>query len=209
MRGRSAVIDWLSGRRVDTGSPIITYYVDASRVQQATTVEILQALIKQLVMHHRDLNSRVPRELRSMFENVFAPFPTKRHVANLMELLQRFLHVTPRCFLVVDGIDVLPESEISTFVESLRKIWSRKSSIGIGIDSRLMLFCREILGRQNPLQKIPSSVLLSIRLRDIRPDIHLYVDHEVDKRQCETPVTQDQTLINEIKDVLKSKSEKM
>lgn len=139
----------------------------------------------------------MPRDLYDQVEAICSPFtPATTSIFDLTTIIQHFLRLEPQCFLVVDGIDSLLEPEILIFMKFVRDVWG--SELGLGSQSRLMLSCRETLGRRIRLESIPSSTVFQIRLEHLESDIHLYVDSEVDLRQAEGPITDDDVLIDEI-----------
>lgn len=150
----------------------------------------------------------MPQDLRDEVEAVCTPLTSAtNNISNLIAIIQHFLRLQPLCFVIVDGIDSLLESEIQIFLRFLRHTWEPQASHGP--QSKLMLSCRETLGRRIRLDSVPSSTFVRIRLKHLEQDIHHYVNSEVDTRQAESPITEDSTLVDEIKSVLKSNSEKM
>lgn len=205
---RSAVIDWLNEPCIRPITPVIHYYVDAARVRPPTASEILHALVKQFVAYYLESDLLMPKKL---FDEVAAICNTLNSTPTSLTILtavvQHFLRLQPFSFLVVDGIDSMLESEIMIFIRSLRHIWDPQ--LKLISQSKLILSCRETLGRRIRLENIPCSTVLQISLKHLQSDIHLYVDNEVDTRQTENPITDNNALIDEVKKALKSNSEKM
>lgn len=207
-RLRSAIIDWLSNPPVGLKPPVLSYYVDAARPDPATTLDILHALVKQIAVHYRDSNTPMTQKLHEEMKAICTSLaPASTIFFNLTAVIQHFLRVQPLCFLVVDGLDSLLESEIQMFMKFLRHIWDTTTCLDS--HGKLILSCRETLGRRIRLDNIPCSAVLQLRLEHLQSDIHLYVDSEVDTRHAESPITADDALVDEIKSVLKSNSEKM
>lgn len=204
---RSAVIDWLKTTMPSPEPVVLSYYIDAARSQAITASEIFCALVRQIVIHYDDTNTIMSNDLRSKVLAILASTATMITLANLTVIIQQFLRLQPSCYVVVDGIDAMSEPEIVLFVNLLRQLWcTGPNSTSKG---RLIVFCRETLGKRIRLDMIPASVVLQIKLEHIASDIHTYVEKKVDTKQQEFRVTDDNVLIDEIKSVLKSKSKKM
>lgn len=202
------MIDWLNTQNNHSEFVIVSYYVDAARLHSTTASEILRAFVKQIIIHYKESSMPMLPDLHSKIEAVLTSATSvTTSISDLAAIVQHFLQLQPSCFLIVDGIDALPESEILVFVSFLRQLWSAQpDSNPCG---RLMLLCRETLGRRISLERIPASIILQVKLKYLQPDIHVYVDSEVDKKQQEYPITNDDALVDEIKSVLKLNSEKM
>lgn len=202
------MVDWLNTAKVSSNACILSYYVDAARPQPPTTSEIFRAFIKQITIHYKDTGTSMPTDLRFNIKAVLESTTSMRTtIPEFIIILQRFVQLQSSCYIVVDGIDALRESEIQIFVNSLRQMWSMQSDSNS--NGRLILFCRETLGRRIRLESIPKSIILQIKLEHLKSDIHSYVDSQVDAKQRESPITGDNILVDEVKSALKSNSEKM
>jgi hypothetical protein len=165
-------------------------------------------MIKQIIIHYRESITPMPRKLYDEVEAICTRLEfAANSIPNLTAVIQHFLRLQPLCFLVVDGIDSLLEPEILIFIKFLRDVWDPQ--LRLHSQSKIILSCRETLGRRVRLESIPCSTVLQIRLKHLESDIHIYVSNEVDKRQAESPITNDEMLVDEIKSVLNSNSEKM
>lgn len=204
---RSAIIDWLREPTIGPKLPVLSYYVDAARPLPPTAPDILHALIKQIVIHYRESDRLMPPTL---YDEVAALCISLKSATtsftDLTRVLQQLLSLQSFS-LVVDGVDTLIELEVLIFINFLRYIWSPQ--LKPNSQSKLVLSCRETLGRRIRLENIPHSRILQIKLEHLTPDIHLYVNSEVDRKQAEGSITNDDVLVEEIKSVLKSNSQKM
>lgn len=150
----------------------------------------------------------MPADLQSQIEAILTSVPSvTASIDHLTATLKHFLQLHPSSYIVVDGIDALSENEILTFVKFLREVWSTES--GFSPFGRLILFCRETLGRRIRLDSISNSIILQIRLKHLESDIHTYVDSQINMKQQECPITSNDDLVDEVKTVLKLNSEKM
>lgn len=111
------------------------------------------------------------------------------------------------CSFVIDWIDALTEREVFEFLDSLRDLFPPTQ--GKKASHKLIMFCRQSLGRGVQLESIPSSAHFEIRLKNIQCDLLAFVDHEVDFRQRRCSITKDMELIEETKRVLKTQCGKM
>lgn len=111
------------------------------------------------------------------------------------------------CTFVIDGIDAMPEQGILAFLAFLRGLCDPTDRPSC--DQKVIMFCRETLGRRIRLEEIPHSKVLTMDIGHVRRDIEIYVDHEVDAKQQEQRITENDDIINQVKMTLKQNSEKM
>lgn len=147
----------------------------------------------------------MPTELHAAIQSAFSTLLGDVSLQSLVSIMRCYSRHAKPCFLVVDGIDALPETEILSFIKVLRDLWTPPDDTSL----RLFLSCRETLGRRIRPESIASSTLLTIKLSHVEADIRRYVDHEVESRQGERSITEDSALLAQIKSVLKTNSAKM
>lgn len=125
----------------------------------------------------------------------------------LSDVLAQFRSLLPACLFVIDGIDALPENEVVSFLKFLRIHFT--ASDGDSEGSKVLVFCRETLGRGFRVADLPQTSILQVTLEHIQPDLYTYVEHKVEEKQKGRTITGNLRLIEQVKNILKGNSEKM
>lgn len=203
---RSAVIDRLTLQRQDS-QLVVSYFVDHSRQQPSTCIEILRALVKQIMHLHIASNDDTSEQLGASLKAIFPSAQARPSAKAITSILSNRSIRIKSCIFVIDGIDALPEREINEFLDCLHEIFPSPKSEKFW--HKLIVFCRHSLGRGIRLESIPSSNQHEIKLSDIQRDLFAFVDHEVELKQRRRPITDNADLIEETKRVLKAHCGKM
>lgn len=173
-----------------------------------TTVEdILRALLKQLLVFLNDHNVQLSQEHELQIRSKLTDPKQKQPLETLIAILAPFRASVPDCLYVVDGIDALPESEIMVFLKFLRSHFAE--TFESSHQHKMLVFCRDTLGRGVRFDNIPCSSILRIVLENIKHDLDMYVEHEVEDKEASRRISTDPELVQRIKQVLKQNSEKM
>lgn len=186
---------------------MISYFVDHSREQPTTCIEILRALVKQILCLHGPVSKNVSRDLESSVKVVFPSAQARPSAKAITRLILDCMSKTGSCSFIIDGIDALPEKEVYEFLDALHELFP--SELNEGHPHRLFMSCRQSLGRGIQLESIPSSAYYEIRLDDIKHDLLKFVDHAIDTKQRRRSITRDTHLIEEMKRILKAHCGKM
>jgi len=206
-RNRGAVIDHLDSDQSEQRPPVLSYFVDTARNQHVTVAEILRALVKQLLLLHQALHGEISRAVDQSIRACLSGNEDVLTLKALTHILISLIQEVGACDFVVDGIDVMGETDIIAFIELLSNIFDGSASLKR--NCRLILFCRETLGRGIRLESIPQSCTFNTTSIHVRRDIHSYVDHEIKLKQATRPISDNQALIDRVATVLKMNSEKM
>lgn len=187
---------------------ILSYFVDPTLNTPITAPDVLRAIIKQFLVYHQDSYHELPSELREQLRVVLPASKAFTGTRILIETIQAFISNTAReCVVVIDGIDILKEHDALELLRFPREIFAYNHKFRQ--QTKMVLFCRDTVGRGIQLGTLPNSTMLQIDLDHIEPDIHAFVDHLVSVKQSEQPITNDLELEAEIKRVLKANSAKM
>lgn len=101
----------------------------------------------------------------------------------------------------------MQESDILAFNRFLRDVFAG-GPMAIS-KCRLILFCRETLGRGLRLESMPLSCIFHTLVDHVKSDVHSYVDYEITRKQNERSISNDVLLIDEVRRVLKENAQKM
>lgn len=168
---------------------------------------IVRALIQQLVAHHREIKREMDSETRTALKEAFRCLKTLPDMGILIRLLRLLINGLGCYTFVIDGVDYLQEKETVSYLRVVRDVFDNQA--GPRSSNKLIMFCRETLGRGIRPESLPSSISLRIGLAHLKHDIHTYVDWLVAAKQLDRSITTDDALVDEIKCVLKANSAKM
>lgn len=200
----SKAIDELISSVTSEQEVVISYFVDTNRAEKISACDIICALIKQLYIQLVNSKDGVPARIHEQVENTFtiSKILTTRRACKLLSAL---IGVYSKCLIVVDGIDAMPEAEIITLLRAVSELNGTKQQTSL----RWLIFCREILGRGIRVENIADAALFYIDAHHIQQDLHHFIDQEVEQRQRESSITENQKLVDEIRTTLKANAHKM
>ena len=182
---------------------MISYFVDASREQATTTSEVLRALIKQILQKSEFVGGVLCERVRQILKPTFPSSQVRPGVLELAATLKRGMVEFSPCFCVIDGMDAMPEQEISSLLEVIAPIFAPNTM------RKLAVFCRPSLGRGVNIEQMLKPVSVHFGVDDLRGDLQLFVHHGVDSRQQKRAITADPKLVKAIKNTLISHCAKM
>lgn len=202
----AAMVDCLTSEGLEENHLVASYFVDVLDNEPVTAVKIVRALVKQVFLHLKRSSIVLPPDAKAKMESLFIgrlclpnlPLLTQA----LWELLKNMKHVV----FIVDGLDCLSENESLAFLQFLSSIFPVNRET---YTHKVMLFSRDILGRQVCFDRLENSTVLQIGIHHVKKDIETYIEHEVSRRQVEIAITQDSKVVDEIKSTLKAQSAKM
>lgn len=204
---RAAVVDSLIHDIQDRNDCILHYFVDTSGATQNSAADIVRALLKQLLIQLQESENQSVTIALSEMKSILRRARGFSSLASLTQLFRRFVENIGQCKCVIDGVDALEEKEVVTFLQFLRDTCGQARTSVQKV--RIMIFCRETLGRGIHIEGMAQSATFKIGITHVKRDLHSYVDHQVNAKQEERSITDDTILVEEIKNVLKSNSEKM
>jgi len=205
----AAIVDHFNELRSRSIRICVHYFFDSGKAGPKSLDNLLRALIKQLILSRdkalQPIESETQAEIRTMFQVQAIPPSTDM----LKFILHKLMDETPGVFYLVDGFDDMAEPQIQSFFVLLRTIFRNGNSHG----SKLAIFSRETLGRGIDVQKQlsvlekVSQIRLSLQL--LSGDISRFVEALVDEQQLMRKITDDESLLAEIKSKLKANGDKM
>lgn len=185
---------------------VISYYIDTAGDQHTTAVQVVHALIKQLLMRYNgtllDLGPDLRRKLRELIDR-----KALSSLTSATRLLRTLAEGIGDCSIVIDGIDALQEKEVLAFLHFLRELHTQAQISNSRL--KFMIFCRETLGRGIRLESMGPCAIVTTEITRLKHDIHLYVDHQVGLKQAERKIPGDEALLSRVKQMLKDNCAKM
>ena len=173
-----------------------------------TTIDLVRGLVKQLLKHVRATEKELNIDLEQSLCQAFSHRSLPPHVPMLTRVLVKLLVAIGSCYIVLDGLDAMPEAEILHCTRLLREVLETCLAQA-GLKIRLLLFCRETLGRGIRLDKLPETTVITIGVRQVLNDLRTYVEHEINARQIDRAITEDCSLLAEVKQTLITHAKKM
>lgn len=204
---RSAVVDALALGGASSNGLVISYFVDTSQNQTPAARDMVRALIKQVVVFKQQNSMHLPKYLQDRLRIVLARTASHFALNAFIEIFKDLASHLMQCTIIIDGLDLLKEDDVTQCLQFLRSITSNTNSSQENL--KTSIFCREIPGRGIRLENHASSVMLQISLEHIQRDIHHYIDQAVSKKRQGSNLIEDNSLITEIVEVLKANSGRM
>jgi len=124
-----------------------------------------------------------------------------------MRLAKELCTENDQTYFVFDGVDGMPEDAIIRLLKVVRELTS--STENDHFVRRILIFCRESLGRGIRFENDQRYSSFEIALKHVEADIHAFVDHEVTAKQDARSLIQSRDLLDEVVRVLKANSAKM
>lgn len=184
------------------------YYIDASVPNDpGSSQRILRALLKQAYDLHNRLRGSFPKALLNKLQKAFSSWTSTPHIPLMTELLKELLASLDKCVFAVDGLDYLPENDILTFLRIARNVFNDRTMIDKG--HKLIMFCRDTLARGVHIQTHKHLKILQIEKSHVKVDIHTYVDHQIEGETIDRTITEDEALMDEVRQALKDNHAKM
>lgn len=187
---------------------VVSYFVDTLQAHQIKADDILRALIKQLLLARQETDDTLEAEFLAKLHTLFSSTTTLvPHSSQLITLAKELCNGNLKTYFVLDGIDGLTEDAIIRLLGMMKEL---TASIEANQSARrILIFCRESLGRGIRFENDPRFSSFQIALKHVESDIHAFVDHEVTSKQDERSLIQSRDLLDEVVNVLKSNSAKM
>ena len=164
--------------------------------------------MRQLLKHIRGADKGLNVGLEQSLSHAFSHKSLPPQVPQLMQVLVKLLVAVGSCYIVLDGLDAMSEPEILQCTRLLREVLETCLAQR-GLRMKILLFGRETLGRGIRLDELPTTTIKTIGIEQVLGDVRKYVDHEINLRQRDRAITQDHSLLAEVKKTLVAHAEKM
>jgi hypothetical protein len=146
------------------------------------------------------INKVCPSEIVARILEFYGPKKRRPNIRELVdEILIPLLDVAEGVMFIVDGLDECGQSEIQSVLAEFRKILTIPSC-------QVFISCREEV---DVLRGIPGSVRIRITPGDTKADMELFVDNEIETMQYKRPISDNQVVLENIKQELLKKADRM
>jgi hypothetical protein len=145
-------------------------------------------------------NKSCPSVIVSRIQEFYSP---KKRCPSIQELINEILiplYKLAKCVtFLVDGLDECSRQETLDILMGFRQLLKFPSC-------RVFISCREEV---NVLRGVPGSVRIWITREHTKADMGVFLDKEIDMRQYDRPISDNQVVLDHIKQELLSKADGM
>lgn len=195
--------------RLNANERCIHYFFETDSNSSSSLNGLYRALIKQLITQFDCSTLTLPKNCSTAVKSVFKLHGIPPDTEDLLGLLKLLIDSFPPSLYLIDGFDDLDELQIQDMFSALRGIFSDQNLH----HSKLVLVSREILGRGIDVEHQTTGLLqvhtIRLTLSLLRRDIGTFVEAQVNEQQLRRKITENESLIKDIKKSLKANSEKM
>jgi len=115
------------------------------------------------------------------------------------DIFTPLIKLLPRTIYVVDGLDECETEEVLRVLKTFRRIISQHGT-------KVFISGRESLNVRN---FISDSFTIHISNEDVREDIHWFIERRIEEKMRERPLTETESVLQDIKTKLNEKADRM
>ncbi|RHZ62633.1 hypothetical protein CDV55_106452 [Aspergillus turcosus] len=202
----SAAIDAAKYRSMEHSAPTIFFYCESDRPDELNGTYILSSLIRQLCEYLRAKNKSYPNIVADTLNRFFGK---KRVVPDFDDLkdvfIQLFYHI-PDTVYILDGLDALNLDQSKDLFELFRFLFCGSRSPP---ESRILVFSREQLPGFTGIPLFMAGIHRISTTSNVMPDLQTYIDTSVTDKLMSRTLTDNLTLLDEVKQTLLKESSGM
>jgi hypothetical protein len=203
---RNAVIDAAKIRFSDSKFPVVFFYCDHEYNDDLDASLIVSSFIKQICEFLYQQLRHYPEDIATKLRKAFGPKQIRPDFDDLQRVFILLYRIVPDTIYIIDGIDALQIRHIRCFLEFINRVFC---SPGEPQRSRILLLSRDqVPGQINISTFIPGICQISIS-RNAEQDIKNYIEASIDEKMMLKKLTDNISLLNEIKKTLLSESSHM
>ena len=197
---RSTLVELLLLESQQSHELVAHFFYSESHKSQVDGADLFRSYIKQMIDHLDTIELPCPPEityqLRRFFSLKASPPTFDEIIDDIFLPLSKLLPCTT---YVVDGLDECIATEIQRVLKVFREMTSQHGL-------RLFVSGRESLDIQ---QSIPGSSSINISYEDAKEDICKFVKWKIKEKIHERRITEDESLLRDIKTTLVDKADRM
>jgi hypothetical protein len=203
---RTAVVEAAKYRYSELRAPIVVFYCENEHYGSLQASYILSSFIKQLCEFLRYSSRPFPEDIIRKVRRFFGHDRTAPDFEDLKDIFILLFYYVPNTIYVLDGFDALNQEHIKGLLTFIRPLFcDPKPPQG----SRILLLSREqIPGYINITTFMPGTCQISTSVNVMR-DIQIYIETSVDDKTMCRKLTDDRSLLDDIKRVLLTESSGM
>lgn len=189
------------------GNAAVYFYCQNEQRDMLKGSDLLASYIKQLLLHFVVISKPYPVAVEEQISKFFGTRHSEPDFDDLAEIFSSLFEYTPKTIYIVDGLDEFKEREVERVLLVVRKVFGGKSELH---GSRILIFSRDqIASYLNVTRFVPGTIHISTSLKDVTKDIQLYIEHQIEDKMSCRELTNDISLMKEIKQTLLEKASGM
>jgi hypothetical protein len=192
----TTVIEQLLETPRKRNGPVAHFFYSSAYMSRLKAIDLFQSYSKQLLDHLSSLEAPFPPEIASCLQQFYSP---KAIPPNFDELIDKIFiplsKLLPQTVYAVDGLDECEPAEIQMVLKVVRE-----HSLRIFISGRENL---------NVEHCVPNSSVMRISEEHVNGDIRQFVEWKIKGKMFERKITENGSLLQNIKKTLASKADRM
>ncbi|KAL7926138.1 putative ankyrin repeat-containing protein [Trichoderma austrokoningii] len=204
---------WFVNKEVSIGSgktmialQLYFFYCDYEYNDELDASFMVSSLVKQLCEFLYQQFKYYPTDTISDLQKFFGPERIQPDFDDLQDIFSRLYRVVPDTIYIIDGIDTLQEAHASCFLKFIQRFFCSKDA---SQRSQVLLLSRDqVPGYINIGTFIHGICQISISTNAMQ-DIKNYIETSIDEKMMYRKLTDDVSLLNEIKETLFTESSNM
>ncbi|PON28229.1 hypothetical protein TGAM01_v202723 [Trichoderma gamsii] len=203
---RTAVIDAAQTQLSEDKFPVVFFYCDYGYSGELDASYIVSSFIKQICEFLYQQFGYYPENVASDLRKFFGPKRIQPDFDDLQVVFSRLCRSVPDTIYIIDGVDALQEAHAIRFLKFIQRLFcSSDASQG----PRILLLSRDqVPGYINIGTFIHGIYQISIST-NAEQDIKHYIETSIDEKMKYRTLTNDVSLLNEIKNTLLTESSQM
>lgn len=203
---RTAVIDAAKEKLSELKSPVVFFYCDYEYNDELDASFIVSSFIKQICEFLYQQFGHYPNDVASDLQKFFGSKRTRPDFDDLQDVFSRLCRVVPDAIYIVDGVDALQEAHAIRFLKFIQRLFCSPDA---SQRSRILLLSRDqVPGYINIGTFIHGICQISISTNAMQ-DIENYIESTIEEKLTYRKLTDDVSLLNEIKKTLLIESSNM
>lgn len=203
---RTAVIDAAKSRFSGHRSPVVFFYCDYEYNDKMDVSFIISSFVKQICEFLHQQSGHYPENIASDLQKFFGSQRILPDFDDLRNVFSRLFHAVPDTIYIIDGIDALQDTHAICFLKLIQRLFCSSDASQM---SRILILSRDQLpGYINIVTFIPGIRQISIST-NAEQDIANYIETSIDEKMMYRKLTDDASLLNEIKQTLLIESSNM
>ena len=184
----------------ETGHLVAHFFYSHSSKSRLEAVHLFRSYIKQILGYLDMTAKKAPPRIISYVKRFYGP---KRHYPKFEEVIDEIFvplcKLLPSTTYVVDGLDECELKETQKILKTFQKMVSQHGA-------RIFISGREALDVTN---SISNSTAIVISDEDNREDICRFIEWRIEEKMRERQLTEDESVLQEIKRELTDKADRM
>jgi hypothetical protein len=192
----TTVIEQLLETPRERNDPVAHFFYSSTYMSRLKAIDLFQSYSKQLLDHLSSVEAPFPSKIASCLRQFYSP---EALPPNFDELIDKIFiplgKLLPQTVYVVDGLDECEPAEIQMVLKVVRRC-----------NLRIFISGRENL---NVEHCVPNSSVIRISEEHANEDIRQFIEWKIKGKMLERKITENGSLVQNIKSTLVSKADRM